>query len=537
MIRQASETTGDLPRQLQALSRAVELAHGRLDESAVTFGRHVVSKADERLQHGSTHTVAAMLGATGSGKSSLTNALVGSTVATTGVRRPTTSSTLACSWGNDNADGLLDWLEIRNRHHVGNEQGIDGLVLLDVPDHDSVAVEHRLEMERVAEQADLLVWVTDPEKYADAALHAYLRMLSSHGAVMLIVLNKSDLLSRNDLALCRKDLTRLLAEDGIESPVIITASATTGEGVAEIKSALSHAVRSREAMQTRLAADIRAVAGDLLAATGGGASGSNKKWGRKDRDVDDLVTELVASTGIDAVTEAVAAGRRSDAKRHTGWPYTRWVGRLRPHPLRRLHLGQGSSGRSSLPSPTGTQMLRAETAIRGYADAVASELPAPWPDTIRTVARPAPEALRDGLDNAVADAVREHTDGTPRWWRAVGAVQWLFALIALAGALWLLALFGLAWLQIPEPPLPEIGQVPVPTAMFLGGILLGVLLAFITRPLTKVSAQRAAKRVREQAGERVRTVADELVVAPVAAELESRNELLDQLESIVSGRA
>ena len=105
----------------------------------------------------------AVLGATGSGKSSVVNAVVGSDVATTGVRRPTTSSTLACVWGHDEGHELLDWLEVKNRHRVAKAGSgsperptgsLAGLVLLDVPDHDSVALAHREEMERIAESGD-----------------------------------------------------------------------------------------------------------------------------------------------------------------------------------------------------------------------------------------------------------------------------------------------------------------------------------------------------------------------------------------------
>lgn len=201
----------ELPARLEALAAAVELADGRLDEETVAFAGHVVTKADARLRHGTTHTLVALLGATGSGKSSVTNALVGAEVATTGVRRPTTSSTLACIWGRDDAAALLDWLEVGNRHQVDDRtipsgttaDHLDGLILLDVPDHDSVATAHREEMERIAEHADVLVWVTDPEKYADKAMHDYLARLRGHGAVMALVLNKIDLLGDDDAEACR----------------------------------------------------------------------------------------------------------------------------------------------------------------------------------------------------------------------------------------------------------------------------------------------------------------------------------------------
>ena len=61
-------------------------------------------------------TVVALAGATGSGKSSTFNALTGTDLATVGVRRPTTSTALACSFGEDAAEELLDWLAIPRRH-------------------------------------------------------------------------------------------------------------------------------------------------------------------------------------------------------------------------------------------------------------------------------------------------------------------------------------------------------------------------------------------------------------------------------------
>ena len=58
---------------------------------------------------------------------------------------------------------------------------MDGVVLLDLPDHDSTEVAHHLEVDRIVKLADLLVWVLDPQKYADAAVHdRYLAPLAGH---------------------------------------------------------------------------------------------------------------------------------------------------------------------------------------------------------------------------------------------------------------------------------------------------------------------------------------------------------------------
>ena len=53
-------------------------------------GADVVDKVRARTAMRGGHTVVALAGATGSGKSSLFNALVGADVATVGARRPTT---------------------------------------------------------------------------------------------------------------------------------------------------------------------------------------------------------------------------------------------------------------------------------------------------------------------------------------------------------------------------------------------------------------------------------------------------------------
>ena len=58
---------------------------------------------------------------------------------------------------------------------------LDGLVLLDLPDHDSTEIDHRMEVDRLVQLVDMLVWVVDPQKYADAAIHdRYLKPLAQH---------------------------------------------------------------------------------------------------------------------------------------------------------------------------------------------------------------------------------------------------------------------------------------------------------------------------------------------------------------------
>src|SRR5262249_26073393 len=63
----------------------------------------VLRRAGERLRLSANHTVVALAGGTGSGKSSLFNALAGASFSPLGVTRPTTRHAHACVWGMQGA--------------------------------------------------------------------------------------------------------------------------------------------------------------------------------------------------------------------------------------------------------------------------------------------------------------------------------------------------------------------------------------------------------------------------------------------------
>src|SRR4051794_4498773 len=161
----------DLGGRIEALQAASEAARGRLDDEAVDQAREVVERAAGRLRLSADHTVVAIAGATGSGKSSTFNSLTGLELSAVGVRRPTTSWATACVWGSEGAVELLEWLGMPPRHQTTRDSMLDaagrpredremeGVVLLDLPDHDSTEVSHHLEVDRIVKLADLLVWV------------------------------------------------------------------------------------------------------------------------------------------------------------------------------------------------------------------------------------------------------------------------------------------------------------------------------------------------------------------------------------------
>ena len=521
---------GDLDRRLEALAEASGLAEGRLPDEAVERARAVVARAGERLGLGLESTVVALAGPTGAGKSRLFNALAGDELAAVGRRRPTTSTGQAAVWG-DGAGPLLDWLEIPRRHRIAPD-GLDGLVLLDLPDFDSVETAHRLEVDRVVGLADLVAWVVDPQKYADAALHdRYLRPLASHAETMAVVLNQADLLSPADVERWRGDLERLLAEDGVDGAPVVVVSAETGAGLDDLRRLLADRVRARDAAIARLAADVDDAVLPLAVACGeDGAAGVQRDDRRR------LLAALEDAAGVPAVLRAVEAAHRRRGALATGWPFVRWVRRFRPDPLRRLRLPERPQPavRTSLPRPTGVQTAQVATAARRLADRAAADLPEPWPRLAREAATARDEEVADRLDSAVSGA--DLHVSRPRWWRAVSLVQTGLALAVAAGAVWLAVLLVLGYLRVEDVvPLPEAYGIPVPTWLLVGGALAGLALAFLARLVNGAAARRRARAASRSLRAGVEEVGQELVIAPVEAELETAGRLCGAV-AVAQGR-
>uniref|UniRef100_UPI00352154CB GTPase family protein n=1 Tax=Actinomadura roseirufa TaxID=2094049 RepID=UPI00352154CB len=257
--------------RLDSLDRLVKAGTGRLDRALIEDAGVLLDRAGERLRLSGEHTVIALAGGTGSGKSSLFNAICGLELSPTGVRRPMTSKAHACVWGLDGAGPLLDWLDVDKRHRYARASALDlerpdsslqGLVLLDLPDHDSIQALHRAEVDRFVTIADLLVWVVDPQKYADAALHRnYIVPFARHTGVTLIVLNQVDRLGPDEIDDCVADLRRLLEAEGLDRPRIVTTSAVSQDGVHGFREVLVDTVAARRARGERLGADLDGIAG------------------------------------------------------------------------------------------------------------------------------------------------------------------------------------------------------------------------------------------------------------------------------------
>ncbi|WP_330447405.1 GTPase [Streptomyces anulatus] len=548
---------GPLPPRLDALRELVGLSRARLDRDTLAEAGRVLDEAAARQRLSSRHTVIAVAGATGSGKSTLFNALAGAPISDTGLRRPTTSQPIACSW-TDGAAGLLDRLAVpgrlRRRPHPGPaafDEALQGLVLVDLPDHDSAATEHRDQVDRVLALVDAVIWVVDPEKYADAALHErYLRPLAGHAEVTFVVLNQTDRLPGEAADLVLDDLRRLLDEDGIAlgehgepGATVMSLSALTGDGVPELREMIGRFVQDRTAATRRLSADIDAAAARLRP-----VYVAEGRPGLGERAREEFTDRLAEAVGAAAAGQAAEREWRRNAGRACGTPWLRlwrwYENRGLPGSLDRM--GQALTP----PEEELTARQRVEQAVRIVADDAADGLPGPWAQAVREAAfngaKGLPEALDELAVKAGAPGASKRGGGTeagqtaaasplggtlggrpakpprPKWWPAAVLAQVSMTLLQIFGGLWLVGQI----IGVLEPGLVT------PALIMLSGVVGGPLVEWSCAAAIRGPARRygqdAERRLREAAAGCGRA----RVLDPVAAELVRYREVRERYVTV-----
>ncbi|GGW79658.1 YfjP family GTPase [Streptomyces lomondensis] len=519
---------GVLRSRLEALRELVGLSRTRLDSRTLAGAGRVLDEASARRRLSGQHTVVAIAGATGSGKSQLFNALAGVTISETGVRRPTTAAPIACSW-SDGAASLIERLGIPPRLRrrplpTGDaESQLRGLVLIDLPDHDSAAVQHREHVDRILGLVDAVIWVVDPEKYADAVLHErYLRPMAAHAEVMFVVLNQIDRLPGEAAEQVLDDLRRLLDEDGIAlgeygepGTTVLALSALTGDGVGELREALGQFVAERGAPARRISADV-----DIAAARLWPVYATRRRTGLSEQAREEFADRLADAVGATAAGEAAERAWLRNANRACGTPWLR---------LWRWYQDRGEPATGRLPSRTqadeeATARQRVEQAVRTVADRASAGLPAPWAQAVREAAARGSQGLPEALDElSVRAGVPTGRPPRPGWWPVAVLSQASMTILQFLGGLWLLG-------QIVGVMAPNLG---VPVLLMVIGIVGGPLIEWSCRLAARGPARRygleAERRLREAAAGCGRA----RVLDPVAAELLRYREVREQYGRVV----
>ena len=436
-----SSAQTEIRRLAEGIRHSLSLSADKLSGDVRTDAQKLLERAEDRLGLGEDFTVVAFAGSTGSGKSSLFNAVAGLEIARVGVRRPTTSRPTACVWGQGGND-VLDWLRVPERSRTWRESALDGddqrrlhgLILLDLPDHDSTAVEHRVESDRLVGLVDVVFWVVDPQKYADFSLHAdYLTELAENSANMVVVLNQIDKLSPEEQKAATDHLRHLLNEDGLSDTNVRVSSAVTREGIPEIRSILADTVDTKDAAAERLLADMQAMAKRIRKELGQPVAAPDELPGASR-----LVETMSDAAGVDAVAQTVHDDYLRRAYRKTGYPVLAWMQRNTPDPLGAKH-GQGRDElvQASVPATTKAQSSHVRLMAHELITESVSTMPRAWQNEAAEAEKRSTAELSETLDSAVTAV--DITRQTPGWWSLANAAQIVFFVATIIGVIGIIA--------------------------------------------------------------------------------------------------
>mgnify|MGYP002622818432 CR=1 FL=1 len=282
-----------------ALASALKVAPpGRLDSAAAT-----VRRLRNRIDYPQDLAIAALVGGTGSGKSSLFNALLDTDEAEVGGVRPTTSSPMLSIPAARRSEVSRYLSRFGPARRVTHENP-PNLVLIDMPDTDSVEMSHRLTVDSLLPMVDAIVWVVDIEKYRDDALHSgFLRDMASESGRFLFVVNQVDRVAPEQAATIVADFELALQEDGFEQTRVFATSAHPAigppTGIEELRTELEKTVD--QSIVTKIAADLGSAVSEIIAAIGDSGIHFDDGW----QSLRGEVASLAASG------EIIAAGRQA----------------------------------------------------------------------------------------------------------------------------------------------------------------------------------------------------------------------------------
>ena len=362
-------------------------------------------------------------GSTGAGKSTLVNTMLGEPLTQSGAIRPTTRHPVLLHRAEDEAALSPErFLPTLPRTHTSGMNagsqalpGLDpkiaralipittsalpqGIALIDAPDIDSVSEENRTLAKELLSAADLWLFVTTANRYADAVPWELLHEAAARSIAIAVVLNR---VPEGDEDAIENDLRRMLDEAGIHAVLIhtVTEQPRDESGMLAPVSLAPLTLWIRElgadaparaaiARQT-LAGAVETLAGNLqvLAAEQARQQAAHQ-----------LLAAIAAEEYEDALT--TIDGALSDGSLLRGEVLSRW------HDF----VGTGDFFRS-LDSTIGRLRDRVGSALRGQPAA----------------AQKVEDALENGIHAVVLDAAARASENTRTRWRASRAGRSLLA--------------------------------------------------------------------------------------------------------------
>ena len=248
-VRRVRRAAGaELPARLSGLRDALEAADGHLPAGDLAPAR-AAARQGRRPQALGDATVVALAGATGSGKSTLFNALArrrGVARRACGARRPAPRTAAVWAADGDDRAPLLDWLGVPRRHLVPQPPPGARRARPARPArprlHPASSTGSRSTGWSSSSTCSSGCWTrrSTPTRPSTTATCA---PLAGHAGVLLVVLNQADRLDPAARAACLADLRRLLDSEGLGAVPVLAASARTGEGLPELRAEVERAGR------------------------------------------------------------------------------------------------------------------------------------------------------------------------------------------------------------------------------------------------------------------------------------------------------
>jgi hypothetical protein len=215
-------------------------------ENAAAAVRQIDDYIRPRLADLDAPLVAVVGGSTGSGKSTIVNALVGTPLTRVGVIRPTTRQPILVHAPADAgwfaSDRILPGLarvrgtlsspgtpasaagdspaasRIKELMLLAHEAVPSSLAIIDAPDIDSVAEDNRALAAQLLAAADLWVFVTTANRYADAVPWKLLDGAAARSITVAVILNRVPPGAADEVL---PDLTAMLAARNLDAPVFV----------------------------------------------------------------------------------------------------------------------------------------------------------------------------------------------------------------------------------------------------------------------------------------------------------------------------
>ena len=362
-------------------------------------------------------------GSTGAGKSTLVNTLLGEPLTQSGAIRPTTRHPVLLHRAEDEAalspERFLPTLP-RTRTsgmNAGSQAlpGLDpkiaralipittsalpqGIALIDAPDIDSVSEENRTLAKELLSAADLWLFVTTANRYADAVPWELLHEAAARSIAIAVVLNR---VPEGDEEAIENDLRRMLDEAGIHAVLIHTVTEQPRDEsgmLAPVSLApLTLWIRELGADAPARAAIARQTLAGAVETLAGNLQVLAVEQARQQAAHQSLAT-IAAEEYEDALT--TIDGALSDGSLLRGEVLSRW------HDF----VGTGDFFRS-LDSTIGRLRDRVSSALRGQPAA----------------AQKVEDALESGIHAVVLDAAARASENTRTRWRASRAGRSLLA--------------------------------------------------------------------------------------------------------------